>query len=373
MRKVSVIIPTKNEEGTIGICIRKIQKVFNEHHIDGEVIITDNSTDKTPEIAKSLGVIVVAPDKFGYGYAYQIGFKYASGDYIVIGDGDDTYDFADIPKLLEPLEKREADLVIGSRFKGKIKKGAMPWLHRYIGNPVLTRFLNLFFKTKISDAHSGFRAFTKKAIEKMNFKSNGMEFASEMLIEAVRKKLRIREVPITYYSRKGRSKLSSFSDGWRHLKFMLLYAPTYLYFIPGTILLLFGMVTLLAGYFHLNIGYIPGVHSMVAGSLFFIVGYQIIFLGLFAKMYGVSNDLLDSDKITEFVSKYVSLEKGATFGLIMFLTGLSYTLYLIWKWVSSGYETLPIRGQDMISFTLLIIGLQTIFSSFFLSIIRGKK
>jgi len=233
--------------------------------------------------------------------------------------------------------------------------------------------LNLFFKTKISDAHSGFRAFTKKAIEKMNFKSNGMEFASEMLIEAVRKKLRIREVPITYYSRKGRSKLSSFSDGWRHLKFMLLYAPTYLYFIPGTILLLFGMVTLLAGYFHLNIGYIPGVHSMVAGSLFFIVGYQIIFLGLFAKMYGVSNDLLDSDKITEFVSKYVSLEKGATFGLIMFLTGLSYTLYLIWKWVSSGYETLPIRGQDMISFTLLIIGLQTIFSSFFLSIIRGKK
>lgn len=371
MRKVSVIIPTKNEEETIGICIRKIQKVFNEHHTNGEIIIADNSTDRTPEIAKNFGAIIVMPDKLGYGYAYQFAFKHASGDYIVIGDGDETYDFADIPRLLEPLKRKEADLVIGSRFKGEIKKGAMPWLHRYIGNPVLTGFLNLFFKAGVSDAHCGFRAFTKKAIEKMNFKSDGMEFASEMLIEAVRKKLRIKEVPITYYPRKGKSKLSSFSDGWRHLKFMLLHAPTYLYFIPGTVFLLLGVIVLLAGIFHLNIGHTIGIHSMIAGSLLFISGYQIIFLGLFAKIYGVSNDLLDPDKITEFILRYVSLEKGATLGLIMLLVGLSYTLYLIWKWVGSGY--LPMRGEDMIGFTFLIIGLQTIFSSFFLSMIGSKK
>jgi len=150
--KVSVVIPTKNEEETIGECIRKIKRVFNEDHIDGEIIVADNSTDKTPQIAKFLGVKVVVPDRLGYGYAYQFGFKQATGDYIVMGDGDGTYDFAEIPKFIEPLMKKEADLVIGSRFKGRIEKGAMPWLHRYIGNPILTMFLNLFFKAGVSDA-----------------------------------------------------------------------------------------------------------------------------------------------------------------------------------------------------------------------------
>ena len=373
MKKVSVVIPTKNEEETIGTCLQKIQKVFNEHHICGEIIVADNSTDKTPQIAKSLGAKVVVPDRLGYGYAYQFGFKQASGDYIVMGDGDGTYDFAEIPKFIEPLMKKEADLAIGSRFKGRIKKGAMPWLHRYIGNPILTMFLNLFFKIGVSDAHCGLRAFTKEALERMHFNTDGMEFASEMLIQAVRRKLRIKEVPITYYPRKGKSKLSSFSDGWRHLKFMLLHAPTYLYIIPGAVFLLIGALILVAGWFHLNIGYTPGVHSMIAGSLLFICGYQVIFLGLFAKIYGISHDLLDPDKITEFTSKYLSLEKGATLGLIMFLVGLSYTLYLIWKWVDSGYKALPVRGENMVAFTLLVIGLQMIFSSFFLSMIGGQK
>ncbi|MCK4736490.1 MAG: glycosyltransferase [Methanophagales archaeon] len=373
MLEVSVVIPTLDEEDSIGRCIEKIKRIFEEHNISGEIIVADNSMDRTPEIAKSAGAKVVTPDKRGYGYAYLYAFEHAKGENIVIGDGDNTYDFSEIPKLLEPLENGEADIVIGSRFKGEIKKGAMPWLHKYIGNPVLTGFLNLFFKAKISDAHCGFRAFKKEALEKMNLKSSGMEFASEMIIEVVRQKLRIKEVPITYYPRGGESKLSSFSDGWRHLKFMLLFSPPYLYLIPGLSLFLFGSVLMLLSFFNIYVGYPPGMHSMILGSLAAIVGYQIIFLGLFAGIYGKKNNLFDPSRLTDFVSVHVSLERGATIGLIMFLTGFAYSLHLLVNWINSGYEVLPMEGQDMIGFTLLVVGLQTIFFSFFFSMVGGEE
>jgi glycosyltransferase involved in cell wall biosynthesis len=372
MLKVSVVIPTLNEEDSIGICIDKIKKVFEEYEISGEIIVADNSLDRTPEIARSKGAKVVTPDERGYGSAYLYAFKHAKGEDIVIADGDNTYDFREIPELLEPLKKGEADMVIGSRFKGEIKKGAMPWLHRHIGNPVLTGFLNLFFNAKISDAHSGFRAFKKEALDRMNLKSNGMEFASEMIMEAVRQKLRIKEVPITYYPRGGASKLSSFSDGWRHLKFMLLYSPLYLYFIPGLVLFLFGSVLILVSYFNVHVGYSPGIHSMILGSLAVIVGYQIIFLGLFSGVYGKKNNLFDPGRLTNFVSVHVSLERGATIGFIMFLIGLAYSLHLLVNWIHSGYRVLPMGGQDMIGFTFLVVGLQTIFFSFFLSLIGER-
>ncbi|MEM3922327.1 MAG: glycosyltransferase family 2 protein, partial [Nitrososphaerota archaeon] len=232
--EVSVIIPTLNEEETIGICIEKVMRVFKECNIKGEIIVSDSSNDRTPEIAKSMGAIVVKPDRKGYGYAYMFAFKYAKGKYIVMGDGDDTYDFLEMPKLLEPLMNGNADLVIGSRFKGKIEKGAMPFLHRYIGNPLLTFFFNLFFKMSVSDVHCGFRAIKREALERLELKTDGMEFASEMLLEACKKGLRIEEVPINYYRRKNPvSKLRSFHDGWRHMKFMLLNAPEYLFLYPG--------------------------------------------------------------------------------------------------------------------------------------------
>jgi len=372
MLEVSVVIPTLDEEDSIGICIEKIKKIF-EGKIRGEIIVADNSVDRTAEIASSKGAKVVTPDKRGYGYAYLYAFKYAKGKHIVIGDGDNTYDFSEIPKLLEPLENGAADIVMGSRFKGEIKKGAMPWLHRYIGNPVLTGFLNLFFNAGISDAHCGFRALKKEALERMNLKSSGMEFASEMVIEAVRQKMRIEEVPITYYPRGGESKLSSFSDGWRHLKYMLLFSPSYLYFIPGLALFLFGLLVLLLSYFHVNVGFTPGIHSMIVGSLAVIVGYQILCLGLFAGIYGRKHNLFDSDRLTEFIFEHVSLERGATVGLAIFLGGFAYSLHLFINWMSSGYTELPMRGQDMIGFTLLVIGLQTIFFSFFFSMIGGGK
>ena len=372
MVEVTVILPTRNEAETIGSCIQKIKSVFEKYGIEGEIIVSDNSDDETPQIARSLGAIVVTPDKLGYGYAYIYAFNYARGKYIVIGDADDTYDFREMPKLLKPLMNGEADLVIGSRLKGEIKKGAMPWLHRYIGNPILTSFLNRFYKVKVSDAHSGFRAIAKEALEKMNLRSHGMEFASEMIIEAKRLGLRIKEVPITYYPRKsGSSKLRSFADGWRHLRFMLIYTPTYLYFIPGSILGLFGIAMILFAYLQIYVGYSPGFHSMILGSLSVLVGYQILFLGLFAKLYGVSSGIFNPDRITHFIMKKLSLEKGVIIGLGVFLTGFLYALYLVISWIGSGFKVLPLRGESIIAFTLIIIGIQTIFNSFFLSMMMS--
>ena len=373
MVDVSVVIPSLNEAGTIGKCIEKIKAVFKRYKIDGEIIVADNSDDETPKIAMALGAKVVTPDKKGYGYAYIYGFKHARGKFIVMGDADNTYDFSEMPRLLEPLMKDEADLVIGSRFKGEIKPGAMPWLHRYVGNPILTGFLNLFFKVGVSDAHCGFRAIRRDALEKIKLRSHGMEFASEMLMEAIRRRLRIKEVPITYYPREsGESKLSSFSDGWRHLKFMMLYAPTHLYLIPGLLFGILGIFLMFSSYFEINIGYIPGFHSMILGSLLLIAGYQILYLGIFAKIYGIHMDLLNPDKVTFFILKHFSLEKGVILGLLIFLAGFIYSGFLVARWFKSGFTVLPLRGESMIAYTLVVIGLETFFNAFFLSMLSSR-
>ena len=373
---VSIVIPTKNEEASIGICIEKVQRIFTEQHIDGEIVVADNSTDRTPEIAKRLGTRVVVPDEHGYGNAYRFGFAQASGDYIVMGDGDNTYDFMDIPGLLEPLKRGEADLVMGSRFKGEIKKGAMPWHHQYIGNPFLTWIFNRAHRSNISDTHSGFRAFTREAYEKIrtDMKTTGMEFASEMLEASIMKNLMIAEVPITYYPRVGESTLHSLPDGWRHLKHILLRAPTLLFLIPGYILFVTGVLLVFLIWAPFNLWAVRlGVHSMIAGCLLAIVGYQIIFLGLFAKIYGAHHGLKKRDQITEFISKQFTLARGVTVGLVIFLAGFVYTLHLLLKWIETGYTDLPVFDQDIAGLTLLVIGLETVFYSFFLSVIGGEE
>lgn len=368
--EVSVIIPSLNEEKTIDICISKVKSVFKQYGIDGEIIVVDNSSDNTPNIAKSLGAKVVTPDRRGYGYAYLYGFKHAKGKYLVLGDADNTYDFLEIPKLLDPLMKREADIVTGSRFKGEIKKGAMPWLHKHIGNPILTKFLNMFFKAGISDAHCGFRAIRRDALEKMNLKCYGMEFASEMIVEAIRNKLRIKEVPITYYPRSsGNSKLNPLSDGWRHLKFMLMQTPEWLYIYPSATFLILGFILLLLGYLKVSISvYVPGTYSMVAGSLLTILAIQIFFFGLYAKLYQGKRYLQES-KTLGLVKKYLTLEKGITIGFIILLTGILHVVYLAYIWIEQGYRSLPFRGEYMLGFTLIVIGIQIMFSSFMLSML----
>lgn len=376
MTEVSVVIPTKNEEESIGICIEKIQKVFSELQLDGEIIVADNSTDSTPEIARKLGVKVIVPDRPGYGYAYRFGFEHASGDYIIMGDGDNTYDFDDIPRLLEPLKSGEADLVMGSRFKGEIKRGAMPWLHHYIGNHLLTWCVNKTNGAAISDCHSGFRAFTRSAYERMALKTDGMEFASEMVMRALLAGLRVTEIPITYYPRaKGAEpNLKSFSDGWRHLKFILLNAPDVLFLWPGSVLFALGLLLVILIWAPFNLWEIPlGFHAMIAACLFALVGYQILFLGLFAKIYTIKQGLRNPDRTSNVIAQYLSLERGVLAGLVIFLVGFVVTLYLLWNWVESGYSALPLVDQAIAAFTLLVVGIQTIFSSLFLSIIAGGE
>ncbi len=367
--EVSVVIPTKNERDAIGEVIDKVKMVFSQHGIDGEIIVSDSSTDGTDEIARRKGAIVVKPDKPGYGYAYLYAFKFVRGKYIVIGDGDNTYDFLEMPKLLEPLKRGEADLVIGSRFKGEIKPGAMPWLHRYIGNPLLTFILNRLFKAGVSDAHSGFRAFTREALERMELKTYGMEFASEMIIEAVRRGLRIKEVPITYYPRKGESKLSSFSDGWRHLRFMLLQSPRYLFYIPGILFFILGFAVVVAMTVtdvHL-MGIHLGIHSMLISAFLSIIGYVLINIGLFTAVYARKMGMVEYDRVTRIVKRILKLENGLLIGIFLTALGGFYILLLFKEWVDSGFRQLPMLRQDIFGFTVFTIGLLTIFFSFFLS------
>jgi glycosyltransferase involved in cell wall biosynthesis len=268
-----------------------------------------------------------------------------------------------MPRLLEPLRKGEADMVIGSRFKGEIERGAMPWLHRWIGNPILTRFLNLFYKAGVSDAHSGFRAIRGEALERLELRADGMEFASEMIIEAMRKGLRIMEVPISYHRRRIEdSKLSSFSDGWRHLKFMLIHAPDYLFIYPASIITLIGIILMFLAFLNLYVGYTPGTHSMIGGSLLAILGYQILFFGAFARML-----------MYRGLPRFLTLERGATIGAMVFAAGFIWTLKLLLEWMGSGFKSLPPVEQDIACFTLIVIGLQTFFSSFMLSIIAEHR
>ncbi len=367
--EVFVILPSKNEEKTIGICLSKIKKVFNDNDFYGEIIVADNSNDKTPLIAKNMGANVITPNGSGYGYAYRYAFKYLKEKYgrypkyIVIGDADDTYDFTEIPKLIEPLINDEADIVIGSRFKGKIEKGAMPWLHRWIGNPLLTWLLNFFYKARVSDAHSGFRAIKGEVLEKLELKTNGMEFASEMIIEAIRKGLRIKEVPISYYKRISKnSKLSSFSDGWRHIKFMLIHTPNYLFIYPSFIIMLIGIIFMILAFMNIHVWYTPGIHSMIAGSLLTILGYQVLFFGFFVRILEYGS-----------LPKSLTLERGTIIGSLIFITGFIWAIKLLLNWINSGFKSLPTIEEDILCLTLIVIGLQTFFSSFMLSIIAEQK
>lgn len=223
--EISVVLPCRNEEASLGECISRIKDIFLENKIEGEIIISDSSTDSSPEIAKKHGVVLVKHDKEGYGRAYFEGFKACRGKYIFCADPDGSYDFAEIPRFFKYL-RRDYDFVIGNRFKGKIAPGAMPWLRKFVGNPLLSWLVRMLYKTDVSDHLCGMRAFKKEYLDKLELRAEGMEFASEAFIKAVKNNLQIKELPINYYPRKGDSKLRTFRDGWRHLKFILLFKAT---------------------------------------------------------------------------------------------------------------------------------------------------
>ncbi|HQG61882.1 MAG TPA: glycosyltransferase family 2 protein [Methanofastidiosum sp.] len=377
MIEVSVVIPTLNEEKTIGICIDKINKIFDKYQINGEIIVSDSSTDSTPDIAKSKGARVIHLKEKGYGNAYIGGINASKGKYIVIGDADNTYDFLEIPKFLDPLRNKEADFVIGNRFGGGIEKGAMPSLHRYIGNPLLTKILNLFFHGKISDAHCGMRGFTRDAWKKLDLKTGGMEFASEMIIKAIQKKLEIKEIPIKLYPREGGpAKINSFTDGWRHLRFMMLLAPNYLFMIPG--LLLFGvglmlMTLLLFG--PLKIGMIKlDIHPMVLGSLLTLFGFQIILYSFIVKEYGVTEGLIPESRTIHFYHSHFNLESGLKIGMVITILGFLFNLWILLAWISKGMGAMHVSSLRVaiLALTIFIIGIEIMFTSFVMSIFNIK-
>jgi len=375
MIDVSVVLPCLNEEQTIGICIDKAKKVFEEQEINGEIVVSDNgSTDDSVKIAEEKGARVVHQKKRGYGNAYLKGFDSAKGRYIVMADADDTYDLLEMPGFLEILKNEDVDFVMGTRLKGKIFPGAMPWLHRYIGNPVLTLILNILFHASISDAHCGMRAFTKEAYKKLDLKTAGMEFASEMVIRATKEHLRIKEIPITYHPRKGSpASLKSFSDGWRHLRFMLLFAPNWLFMVPGIIFFASGLFLIFA---ILNGPLIIGsmqfdIHPMIFGAFLSILGLQVIIFGLQSKMYASSIGFKKQGKSMEFVKEHFTLEKGSIIGILIFLIGILILLYISNKWLTIGF--VPEVKLFMAGMTLTVIGLQLIFSAWFLSMIGIEK
>lgn len=372
---ISIVMPCLNEEVTIGDCIAKAKRGIASTGLKGEILVVDNgSTDRSVEIAKSLGARVIHEPQKGYGNAFKKGFAEAQGKYIIMGDSDDTYDFSEINPFINELNKGN-DLVVGTRLKGKILPGSMPFLHRYLGTPIIAWLLNLFFKTGISDPNCGMRGFTKEAVLKMNLQSGGMEFASEMIINAAREGLKISEIPITYYPRKGESKLSTFRDGWRHLRFMLFYSPTYLFMLPGSFITLIGLLFLLI--------VLPGpfklgrlsfdIHYMVLGSALAILGSQIVSIGLFAKCYAYTEGYEARDLFINIFLKYFTLERGIYFGGIFFLTGLLISFYILFKWINAGFGALFEIRAALLALTFIILGLQAIFSSFFISILLLKK
>jgi glycosyltransferase involved in cell wall biosynthesis len=370
--KLSVVIPCLNEAENIEECVRRALAAIEGGGFTGEVVVADNnSTDGSGELAERAGARVVHEARPGYGSAYLAGFAAARGEYIVMADADLTYDFAEIPRFVEELDKG-AQLVMGDRMDN-IHPGAMPWLHRYVGNPVLTGILNVFFRTGVSDAHCGMRGFRRDILPVLDLRTTGMEFASEMVIRASKEKLRIAEFPIEYHPRGGESKLSSFRDGWRHLRFLLVHSPTYLFMLPGAILLALGALIAATVLTQIDIfGRQWDTHTMVGGALLMIVGTQIVALGLCAHAYG-TYFMGEKDPWFDRMRARFRLEHGLMLGGAILAAGFIAALVIAIKWIDRGFGELSEVRLAVLAATLIIVGLQIFFSSFLLSILGLRR
>ncbi len=370
--EVSIIMPCLNEAETLETCIKKAQRFIIENDLAGEVIIADNgSDDGSQEIARRLNARVVNIPTKGYGSALKGGIEAARGKYIIMGDADDSYDFSNLNPFVRKL-RNGYDLVMGNRFKGGIESGAMPFLHRYLGNPVLTGIGKLLFGSPCDDFHCGLRGFRKDAITNLDLQTTGMEFASEMVVKATLYKMQITEVPTTL-SPDGRSRpphLNTWRDGWRHLRFLLMYSPRWLFFYPGILLILGGLLATL------SLLPSPKVHSLLYSSTAMTIGFQIVMFALFTKVFGISEGLLPEDRRLNRLLKYLNLETGLIAGCALFLMGTAASVYAFGIWGENNFgslnptETMPIIIPGV---TCLALGIQTIFSSFFLSILGLKR
>ena len=369
---VSVVIPCLNEAENIESCVTAALEAIMRMGVPGEVVVADNnSEDDSARLAEQAGARVVVERRRGYGSAYLAGFAASRGRYIVMADADLTYDFDEIPRFVAALEEG-AEMVIGDRMDN-IKPGAMPWLHRYVGNPILSGLLNLFFRTGVSDAHCGMRALRSEVLPRLDLRTTGMEFASEMVIRASKEKLKIAEFPIEYHPRGGESKLSSFRDGWRHLRFLLVHSPNHLFILPGAVLAGLGtLIVVFVGAGFDFFGRAWGVHALIGGSLLMIVGTQVLCLGLCAHAYG-TYFMGEQDPWFDRMRARFRLEHGLLVGGAFVLIGVVMAAVILATWISHGFGSLSDEHLAVIAATLMIVGIQIFFSSFLLSILGLRR
>ena len=378
--ELTILMPCLNEAETVGKCVQKAHGFLRANGVTGEVIVADNgSTDGSQEIAERLGARVVAVVERGYGAALMAGIIQARGKYIIMGDADDSYDFTDLMPYLKALRDGN-HLVMGNRFRGGIKPGAMPPLHRYFGNPVLTWIGRVFFKSPIRDFHCGLRGFLKSAALRMELRTTGMEFASELIVKATLLGMQVTEVP-TILWRDGRSRpphLRSWRDGWRHLRFLLMFSPRWLFLYPGAAIMVIGMGVML--------WILPGtrrvgtvgidIHTMVYAGLAIVVGFQSVVFAVFTKVFGISEGLLPQDRDLDRLFRYVTLEVGVTVGAGLALLGLTGTAYAAVLWMDRSFGPMDPGALLRVvvpSGVCLTLGYQIVLSSFFLSILGLKR
>jgi len=377
--KISIVMPCLDEAETLTICIDKAKSFLNAHNIKGEIIVADNgSKDGSQEIAARAGARVVHVISKGYGSALMGGFEAAQGTYIIMGDADDSYDFSNLQGFVDALDEGY-DLAMGNRFKGGIMPDAMPFLHRYLGNPVLSGIARIFFENNIGDFHCGLRGFRKQSILDLDLQTTGMEFASEMAVKATMRGLKITEVPTILYP-DGRTRpphLRTWSDGWRHLKFLLLYSPKWLFFYPGTALAIFGLfISILLLFTPVHIGGITlDINTLMYASLLTIIGVQSILFSIFTYVFGVNSNLLPRDQTSDKLLSHVGLEKGLAVGTAMVLLGFASSLGAVIYWSENRFGPIdPAFSMRLVipGAVLFTLGFEIFFASFFISILNIK-
>jgi len=369
--RVSVVIPCLDEAETIAECVTSARTVLDEGGLDGEVIVVDNgSTDGSGKLARAAGALVVDEPRRGYGSAYLAGLAVAQGDYIVMLDADLTYDFREIPRFVQALDDG-AQLVVGNRMSS-IAPGAMPLLSR-LGNPLLSGFLNTLHRTNIRDVHCGMRALRRDVLPALNLRTVGMEFASEMVIRATRERLDVRELPIELHPRVGTSKLSPFRDGWRHLRVILVYNPTFLFLVPGTVMFLAGSLITLLVFVHVPLfGRNLYTHSLIVGCLLILLGVQAIGLGLTARAFGVYF-ISEQDVLFQKLRSRLRLEHGLALAALVAIGGLTLVGIVIGRWASTGFGVLREERLAILAATVVSVAAQIFFTSFLVSIIGLRR
>jgi glycosyltransferase involved in cell wall biosynthesis len=370
--EVSVVIPCLNEAPSIAACVRAARSALDEGGYRGEVIVVDNgSTDGSGRLAEAAGARVIVEPRRGYGYAYLAGLAVAEGSYIVMLDADMTYDAGELPRFVEEL-KSGGDLVLGDRME-QIHPGAMPWLHQHVGNPMLTGLLNRLFGTHIKDAHCGMRAVRREVLPQLDLRTGGMELASEMVIRAAKLDLDIRQFPIEYRPREGESKLSTWRDGWRHLRFLLIHSPVHLFLIPGVAMAGLGALVMVGVLANVSLfGRQWDIHAEIGGSLLLITGVQVISLGLCALAYGVYF-MGEKDAWFNRMRARFKLEHGLLLGGSIGLAGLICIGVLFVAWIDRGFGSLAEQQLAVLAATLVTVGVEVFFTSFLLSILGLRR